>query len=257
MANFCLKSHSSLERNGKSYDILNNAMSYFFMKIIWALFLTLSIANALASNGLPAKRYELLSGVRKNGESKDFWDKKFSQGDYVFGKTPAAFLAGNFRYIPAGAKVLDIGMGEGRNAVFLARKGYKVTGVDISSVAVKKARMLAQEFGVRIDTVVSSIEKYHVEPNSMDAIICFYYVDRKLNEKFLSWLKPGGLLIYESHTDRQRSVKGNENYDRNYLLRPGELLNLFQGYRVLKYEEPLHQKDYTASIILQRPLKNM
>ncbi|MFT6069430.1 MAG: SAM-dependent methyltransferase [Bacteriovoracaceae bacterium] len=197
-------------------------------------------------------RFELLSGTKKGKEVKTYWDKKYNNEEYVFGKTPAKFLSLNYNYIPAGSRVLDMGMGEGRNAVFLARKGYKVTGVDISSVAVKKARLLAREFGVRINTVVASLNNYRIPKNTLDAVVCFYYVDRSLNKRMVEWLKPGGILIYESHTDNQRKVKGNENYDKRYLLREAELLTMFPGMRVLKYEEPIHLGNYTTSIILQK-----
>lgn len=224
------------------------------LKIITLSFLLFQ-ANAFARSAVTAKRYELLSGVRKSNkgaDSKAFWDKKYSRSNYVFGKKPAKFLAGNYDYIPLGARVLDMGMGEGRHAVFLARKGYKVTGIDISSVAVKKARALSREFGVRINTVVASMEKYKIKDGSLDAIICFYYVDRKLNDKMMSWLKPGGILIYEAHTDNQKKVKGSEHFDKRYLLRPGELLTMFKNMKILKYEEPLHYPEFSASIILQK-----
>ncbi|MCO4795291.1 MAG: class I SAM-dependent methyltransferase [Bacteriovoracaceae bacterium] len=225
------------------------------MSKIAFLILFILLPDAFARNAVSAKRFELLSGIRKSNKkasSKAFWDKKYSRSNYVFGKKPARFLARNYDYIPQGATVLDMGMGEGRHAVFLARKGYKVTGVDISSVAVKKSRALAREFGVRINTVVASMEKYKIKPGTFDAIICFYYVDRKLNEKMKSWLKPGGILIYEAHTDNQRKVKGSEHFDKRYLLRPSELLSMFGGMQILKYEEPMHFPEYTASIILQK-----
>ncbi len=223
------------------------------------IFLNLFLISAQANQrqAINAKRYEALSGVREidGANSKDrkvFWDSKYSDAKYVFGKKPAKFLALNYDYIPPESKVLDMGMGEGRNAVFMARKGYKVTGIDISSVAVKKAKMLANEYGVRINTIVASMTKYKIPESSYDAIICFYYVDRKLHEKMLSWLKPGGILIYESHTDLQKTVKGNERYDEEYLLRQGEVLTMFKGMKVLKYEEPLHTGEFTASIILKK-----
>ncbi|TNE95461.1 MAG: class I SAM-dependent methyltransferase [Deltaproteobacteria bacterium] len=226
------------------------------MKIILLSILFSVQAFGQNREALSPKRFELLSGIRKESKNKDtkaFWDKKYSKSNYVFGKKPARFLSRNYDFIPQGAKVLDMGMGEGRHAVFLARKGYKVTGVDISSVAVKKARALAREFGVRINTVVASMEKYKIKPGTFDAIICFYYVDRKLNEKMKEWLKPGGILIYEAHTDNQRKVEGSEHFDKRYLLRPSELLSLFgKDMQILKYEEPMHMPEYTASIILQK-----
>jgi len=226
------------------------------MKLILISLIVMFSFTSEARDALSSKRYELLSGVRKGNKKKDtkaFWDKKYSKTNYVFGKKPARFLSRNYDYIPQGVKILDMGMGEGRHAVFLARKGYKVTGVDISSVAVKKARALAREFGVRINTVVASMEKYKIKPGTFDAIICFYYVDRKLNEKMKKWLKPGGILIYEAHTDNQRKVKGSEHFDKRYLLRPGELLKMFgKDMQILKYEEPMHLSEYSASIILQK-----
>ena len=143
-------------------------------------------------------------------------------------------------------------MGEGRNAVYLARKGFKVAGIDISSVAIRKAKLLASEFGVSIETINSSMQDFESKPNSYDVIICFYFVDRKVNQKLISMLRPGGLLIYESHTDNQRRVKGNKSYDRRYLLREGELLKMFPSLKVLKYEEPMHTQDFRASAIFRK-----
>lgn len=228
-----------------------------YFKSFFILLICMSSAFANQRQAINAKRYEALSGIREteassNKDGKGFWDSKYSDTKYVFGKKPAKFLAQNYDYIPPEAKVLDMGMGEGRNAVFLARKGYKVTGVDISSVAVKKSKMLADEYGVRINTIVASMNKYKISDGAYDAIICFYYVDRKLHERMLSWLKPGGILIYESHTDLQTTVKGSERYDQEYLLRPSELLTMFKGMKILKYEEPLHTGEFTASIILKK-----
>lgn len=220
------------------------------LALLLAIFLLSAFPNAWAEK--KGKRFEFLTGIKKTGDEKSFWDRKFNKSGYVYGKIPAKFLADNFRYIKPGGKVLDMGMGEGRNAVFLARQGYNVVGIDISSVAIKKARMLAEEFGVRISTVVASLEKYKIQRGSFDAIICFYYVDRNLHNKMMSWLKPGGVIIYESHTDKQKELKGFRNYESKYLLRESELLKLFSGMRILKYEEPLHLKEFRASAVFQK-----
>lgn len=222
------------------------------IKVFFLIIFVLS-SNVYARKMVDANRFELLSGVRRNKDSKSFWDKKFSNRKYLYGKTPAKFLAQNYEYIPAGGIVLDMGMGEGRNAVFLARKGYKILGIDISSVAVKKARRLAREFGVRIDSVIASLDKYKIPKASFDAIICFYYVDRKLTNRMLTWLKPGGIIIYESNTILQRTRKsGGNKYDPRFLLGEGELLEMFPNTRLLKYEEPLHKENFTASAILRK-----
>jgi SAM-dependent methyltransferase len=219
-------------------------------KIFFLLLLTQSLWAA--REPISGSRFQHLSGVKTAQDSKTQWDEKYSRPTFVYGKSPVQFLAENYQYIPFEGSVLDMGMGEGRNAVFLAQKGYKVTGVDISSVAVKKSYLLAQEFGVKIKGVVASLADYKIPPDSFDAIVCFYYVDRSLVEKIKSWLKPGGILIYEAHTIREKGRKQGAPGDEDTYLKEQELLKLFPGMRVLKYEEPLHEKEFRSSIILRK-----
>lgn len=226
--------------------------------MVYKLIITLLfITNAsIARDAISGSRFELLTGVRKASDSsptplKGFWDKKFAGEKYIYGKAPAKFLARNYNFIPAKSRVLDIGMGEGRNAVFLATKGYKVTGIDISRVAIQKARFLAKEFGVRIDTIQKSIKELRITPGTIDAIICFYYVDREIVETLKKWLRPGGVIIFEAYTINQKLINKMEGED-SYVLQSGELLELFSDFTLLKYEEPLHMKDYIASIIAQK-----
>jgi tellurite methyltransferase len=68
----------------------------------------------------------------------------------------------------------------------------------------------------------------------------------------ISWLKPGGLIIYEAYTTNQKQVKGHRDFEDSQYLKPQELLTLFPKMRVLKYEEPVHEKKFRASIILKK-----
>lgn len=220
------------------------------------LFLLIFSSNLFARTPISASRLEHLTGVRNPRDSKQLWDKRYSKRSFVYGKAPAKFLSENYDYIPYGSTVLDMGMGEGRNAIFLAQKGYKVTGIDISSVAVKKASMLAKEFGVKIKSVVASLKKYKIEPESFDAIINLYWVDRSMIEKIKKWLKPGGILIYEGHTISKKAKKGYRNDPDHYFLKSQELLKLFSDMKILKYEEATHTKEDRASIIIEKPAKS-
>lgn len=227
-------------------------MKLFFVFLFFSIFLSSSFAR----EALDAGRYELLTGVRKNHDKKSIWDKKYRRKTYLYGKAPAKFLKQNHKHIPSGSTILDMGMGEGRNAVFLASKGHDVLGVDISSVAVKKARSLAKEQGVSIRTRVASLNKYKIAPESLDAIICFYYVDRLLVKKMAMWLRPGGILIYQAYTLEQKKMVNFAKENEKYLLRPGELLGLFKKMKVLKYEESSSEKGFTAALIAQKlPLR--
>jgi tellurite methyltransferase len=222
------------------------------MKFFTLIILILASVNSFGRDPISGNRYQQLSGMKVQGDAKDQWDKRYSRPSFVFGKSPVRFLAENYQYIPFEGTVLDMGMGEGRNAVFLAQKGYRVTGIDISSVAVKKAYMLAEEFGVKFKGVVASLNEYKIAPASFDAIACFYYVDRSLIERMKTWLKPGGILIYEAYTVREMKTKKAPEYNPEYYLKEQELLSMFSGMRVLKYEEPLHEKEFRSSIILMK-----
>lgn len=220
------------------------------------LLLAICSQGASAKSTYSARRLNQLSGEKNSKfDSKSEWDRAYSRPSFIFGKAPAKFLAENFDYLPDNAKVLDMGMGEGRNAVFLAQKGHQVTGVDISSVAIKKSRMLAKEFGVKVKGVVATLNKYKIPENSFDAIICFYYVDRSLVEKMTKWLKPGGIIIYEAYTEKEARKLASGKYSEDQYLKNKELLSLFDGMSILKYEEPLHEKNFRASAIFRKPGK--
>ncbi len=216
------------------------------------LFSAISLSTSVLARGdISPSRLNKLSGESSLPfDNKTVWDQRYNKRSYIYGKSPAKFLAENFDFIPSGSSILDMGMGEGRNAVFLAQKGHKVTGIDISSVAIKKARKLARERGVKIKTILGSLDKYKFGDEEFDVIICFYFVARNLNSKIRKWLKPGGLLIYEADTlkEFERTNVG----ERDYYLKPQELLKMFPGFKVIKYEEPLHESKYRASIILQK-----
>lgn len=236
-------------------------LSLVLVTLLFIILSTLRIVKAeenLEKRPLPAARIDQLTGVKtRNFSTQDTWNKKYDRNYYIFGKGPAKFLLDNYHYLPLPnkSKVLDMGMGEGRNAVFLAQKGYQVTGVDISAVAIKKAQQLAKEIGVRIKTVEASFREYPIKEGEFDAIICFYFVDRDLLRKMVKWIRPGGIIFFETFTSNQLKVKGfnSNDYTPQDFINPQELLTLFpSSLKILKYEEPLHESEFKASIILKK-----
>ena len=112
-------------------------------------------------------------------QDKIFWDKKYETESYIFGKEPVEFLKEHIDILPRG-KAFDIAMGEGRNAVFLAKNGFDVDGCDISETAIKKAQELAKENSVNINAFVADLETYKLPKDTYDVIVCFYYLQRSL-----------------------------------------------------------------------------
>lgn len=171
---------------------------------------------------------------------------------YVYQKEPADFLREHVDILPKG-KALDIAMGEGRNAVFLAKNGFEVEGCDISEVAISKAYKLAEENGVTIHAFTADLETYKLPENTYDVIICFYYLQRDLIPQIKNALKPGGVVVYETYTleNLEHGFGGPKN--REYLLGQNELLRFFIDFQVIFYREIIiNNKKVVASIIARK-----
>ena len=144
------------------------------------------------------------------------WNQRYNQPDYVYGTQPNDFLSSVATHIPTRrvqkGKVLTLGEGEGRNAVFLASMGYDVTAVDLSDIGLEKARRLAAERGVQITTVTADLGEYQIKPESWDGIISIFChvpsaIRVPLHQAVVRGLKPGGVLILEAFTPRQLEFK--------------------------------------------------
>jgi SAM-dependent methyltransferase len=135
------------------------------------------------------------------------WDQRYNTADYVYGTRPNEFLADVAGGIPRG-RVLCIAEGEGRNAVYLAELGHEVVAVDASTVGLEKAKKLARERGVAIETVVADLADYEIEKKSFDAVVSIFahvppVIRAPLHLRIVAGLKPGGVLVLEAYTPDQ------------------------------------------------------
>jgi SAM-dependent methyltransferase len=135
------------------------------------------------------------------------WDERYAGEGWAFGTEPNDFLRQEAHRIPPG-RVLCLGEGEGRNSTFLAEEGYEVVGVDQSQVGMDKAQALAQERGVFVETVVSSIEDFDLTEEEWQGIVSIFFhvppeLRKKVNRSVVLGLTPGGVLILEAFTPRQ------------------------------------------------------
>lgn len=187
-------------------------------------------------------------------DDRERWDERYAGGEYVYGRDPLKFLSGNVSLLPGG-RALVLAMGEGRNAIFLAEQGYDVDGCDISPVAVKKARRLAAEKGVRINAFEADLEDYTLEQEGYDLIACFYYLQRDLIAQMKAALRPGGMVIMETYTVENLNIGLHGPKNREYLLEENELLHLFLdlGMKIIFYRETvIDGEKAVASIIAQK-----
>lgn len=105
---------------------------------------------------------------------------------------PSSFLVENVHILPKG-RVFDVAMGSGRNAIYLANRGFAVEGVDISADAIKDALELAKQEGVKISAQVADLEgNYRIKQGAYEVIICFNYLQRSLIPQIKDGLRRGG-----------------------------------------------------------------
>jgi SAM-dependent methyltransferase len=169
------------------------------------------------------------------------WDDRYASDGWAFGTEPNDFLRQEAGRIPPG-RVLCLGEGEGRNAVFLAEQGYEVVGVDQSQVGMDKAQGLAQERGVFIETVVSSIEEFDLTEGEWQGIISIFFhlppeLRRKVHQSVVRGLAPGGILILEAFTPKQLEYGTGGPPHRDRLLSLSDLKEEFQGLELLLAQE--------------------
>jgi hypothetical protein len=148
------------------------------------------------------------------------WDARYAEPGWAFGTEPNDFLRDHAQHIPRG-RVLCVAEGEGRNAVWLAGRGYDVTGVDSSSTGLEKAKALASERGVSITTVVADLESYVIEPDAWQGIVSIFAhvpteLRRRVHAAVVAGLAPGGVLLLEAYRPDQigRGTGGPREDDR-------------------------------------------
>ena len=182
------------------------------------------------------------------------WNKRYRSGTEPEDQdaTPTRLLIETAMQVAPG-RALDLACGTGRNTLWLAGQGWKVTAVDGAPAAIEILRHRAAMQGVTLDARVADLEKgeYSIEPSAWDLIVISYYLQRDLLEPSKHGVVPGGIVLAIVHI----TEPGEEpTYKR---LRPGELLEYFAGWEILhsyegKPRDPAHQRA-VAEIVARRP----
>lgn len=147
------------------------------------------------------------------------WDERYSEPGFAYGTEPNEFLAAVAGRIPAGP-VLSLGEGEGRNAVYVAGLGHRVVAVDQSEVGLAKARRLAADRDLTIETICAELGVYPVEPGAWAGIVSIFChlpsrVRVELYAAAVRGLRPGGILVLEAYSPKQigRGTGGPQDPD--------------------------------------------
>jgi SAM-dependent methyltransferase len=184
--------------------------------------------------------------IREQGQRLEVerWNRILTAEKPRFNTNPNAFLVRMVQGRTPGT-ALDVGMGQGRNAIYLAQQGWTVTGFDPAGRAVALAQETAAKAGVRIATTVQTDDEFDWGERRWDLIVLSYVSVRSNAPRVLRALKPGGIVVIEgAHRDaaKTRSIGGAVVFDTN------ELLQIFSSLRVRHYEDAAGRADFGGEV---------
>lgn len=191
--------------------------------------------------------YKLLS--EREDWVEIYFDRVYSKpvsGDPAcdgFNSAPSTFLIEATKELKPGT-ALDVGMGQGRNAVYLAQQGWDVTGFDISQKALDASHLNAEKAGVHIKTIKSSYDKFDFGKEKWDLIVLIFawapVSDPDFVTRLHTSLRRDGRIVFEHFIDdSERPYAGPIR-----ALQPGKLRNFFGDFRIEHYKEEEGIGDY-------------
>jgi SAM-dependent methyltransferase len=172
----------------------------------------------------------------------NFWDERYSSKEYVYGVEPNQFFKQVLNKIPIPGKLLLPGEGEGRNAVYAAKMGWKVDAFDQSSAGKLKALKLAKANNVTINYSIVDLTNFNPQKNFYNcAAIIFVHFDIEVrslfHKKIINSLKPGGKIILELFSKDQFGKSSGGPQDLKMLSTIDEIKNDFKEMRTILLEE--------------------
>jgi SAM-dependent methyltransferase len=168
------------------------------------------------------------------------WNRILTAEKPFFNVKPNGFLVEMAKGRKPGT-ALDVGMGQGRNTIWLAQQGWDVTGFDPAEKAVALAQENGRRLGVHFNAEIKGMEDFDFGERRWDMIVLSYVGGREMTDVLQRSLKPGGVLVIEAfHRDATKngSIGGAVVFDT------GELPALYPQLRVVRYEEPMAIADF-------------
>jgi SAM-dependent methyltransferase len=134
---------------------------------------------------------------------RDMWNERYRERGALWGTAPNEFVVDRLSAV-APCRALDLGAGQGRNAIWLAQQGHRVTAVDVSDVAMAQGRQIAAQAGVEVDFVAADLETWEPSPEEFDLVLLAYLqapeqARRALHAKAARALAPDGLVLVVAH----------------------------------------------------------
>ena len=179
------------------------------------------------------------------------WEARYGAEDYAPDQEPVPFLCERVDTLPVG-RALCLAAGSGRNAVFLAERGFAVTAVDISARGLAWCRALAERRGVEVTTVEADLLSWDFGEGEYDLVTDFYYYEQALFPAIGRSLKPGGHFVFQTFSVDQ-ALRSTGPRNRAFMVESHELLAAFAGWRIRYFEDGVVEDQAVVRIVAQKP----
>lgn len=180
---------------------------------------------------------------------REKWDERYRLGAYEDRTHPSAWLECWLAGVTVG-RALDVPCGAGRNAIFLASRGFSVTGIDISGVALARAEATARARGLSVEWIRRDLDTGHGVTGAFELIVLIHYVDLDLLRDLAGLLAPGGHLVVELHLATDQPVAGPK--DPAFRVAPGALRDAAGQLDILGYSEEVAEDPDGRTVALAR-----
>ena len=173
--------------------------------------------------------------------NREHWDERYGTEELIWKAEPNRFLVEELDALAPG-RALDVACGEGRNAVWLASKGWRVTGADFSRAGLAKAQRLATDRGVEVTWVEADVVEWQPPMASFDLVVVMYlHLPAEQRRRALAHaaaaLAPGGVLLVVGH-DTSNLLKGTGGpQDPAVLFTPEEIVEDLSGLQIERAEQ--------------------
>jgi SAM-dependent methyltransferase len=174
---------------------------------------------------------------------REDWDRRYAEKELLWSAEPNRFLVAEVATLEPG-RALDLACGEGRNALWLAELGWRVTAVDFSPVAIDKARARAAREGQDVEFLCADLLEYEPEPSAFDLVLVLYLQlpadERKLVlSRAAAALAPGGTFFLVGHDLRNLTDGVGGPSDASVLYTPDDIVAELPGLEAEKAERVL------------------
>ncbi len=180
---------------------------------------------------------------------RDHWNRRYAERPWP--DDPSLWLVQNADLLTDTGRALDVAGGTGRNALWLAQRGWSVTIADISDVGIAIARQRAEAIDVTLETHLVDLDADALATGPWDLVMLFHYLKRDIFSAIATTLRPGGTLIGALAT--VTNLERNERPPLPYLLDDGELPDLVGDMELVRYQEGWLDDRHDARFVAHKP----